>query len=202
MTEWVSPLSSGTSILSLIKLPSGRRKWQVQQHKGEQTVGVSSQQRAAEAISALPGLIQVTAAPPQSCTRVTGVHLLDPAVPSHHDRAEPARKLFRHEKFWKNLKEKTTHYCSNSKWLLRFQENKGKKKNQEQAHFWTSLPGPFPPNTQTSWEIKGRHCRGTTISAQILAALGKCLSYCSACRTGKVLPRDPSCSYAPRVTWR
>lgn len=128
MTEWVSPLSSGTSILSLIKLPSGRRKWQIQQHKGEQTVGVSSQQRAAEAISALPGLIQVTAAPPQSCARVTRVHLLDPAVPSHHDRAENCSVMRNSGKIWKRRQHITVQIQNGCYVFRKTREKKIKNK--------------------------------------------------------------------------
>lgn len=67
--ECVSALH--TSILSLIKLPSGRKKWQVQQHKDKQQPCVLTA-KVAEAVAALLPDPRCVSQIPQSHRAVAG----------------------------------------------------------------------------------------------------------------------------------
>ena len=137
-----------TSVLSLIKLLSARRKWQVRQHKDKQTTCTSSPQKVAEVISALPGLIHVPAAPTAKLHPYHQGPPPDLAVPSLSNWAELARKLFLHKKFWKKSEREDNGLLSKFTITVTFS---GKlQTNQEQVRLWTSPPGPSPSNTQIS----------------------------------------------------
>ena len=155
-----------------------------------------------EVISALPGLIHVTAAP------TAKLHLYHQGAPSISCRpitqwlgragqkVVPSWEILK--KIWKRRQHivvQIQNYC----YIFRKTKNKWRT-----SSFLNLTTRPISAkHIDISWNHRqGRHCRGMTISAQILAALGKHLRYCSACKIGKVLPWESYCSCAPRVTWR
>lgn len=123
--------------------------------------------------------------------RVTRVHLPDPAVPSLSDWAELARKLFHHEKYWKKRQRKQHTVVQIQNYCYIFRKTRNKSRWSSFLNL-TTRPIPVKHKDISQKQRQGRHCRGTIISAQSLAAQGKHLSCSSACRTGKAVPWEPT----------